>query len=166
MDAIVIVDLQKAFSIPPSLVETIERRSREFPRRIFTQFMNPPDSLMRTKLQRNSCQPEREETALRLEPTPRDLVLVKTGYGLTTDQVSQLKNDGIRKVLVCGADTDACVLGVLFSLFDGGIDCSVEPELCWSCSGLHNEALKIISEQFGTPQDLEGKLPDGQHGCG
>ncbi|MEO6569342.1 MAG: hypothetical protein ABIO94_11320 [Opitutaceae bacterium] len=47
-------------------------------------------------------------------------------------------------------DSDACVLGVVFSLFDAGVDCEVDPELCWSSTGLHDVAMKIIREQFGT----------------
>jgi hypothetical protein len=52
--------------------------------------------------------------------------------------------------LVCGVDTDACVLGVVFTLFDADVDCEIDPTLCWSSTGLHDTALKIFREQFGT----------------
>ncbi len=150
MDAIIIVDLQKAFPIPQTLIEKIEARSREFPLRIFTQFINEPDSLFRTKLKRTSCAPGLPETELILPTSANDLVLEKRGYGLTTAQIERLKQAGVRKALVCGVDTDACVIGVVFSLFDAGIDCEVERDLCWSSTGLHEPALKIMREQFGT----------------
>ena len=79
-----------------------------------------------------------------------DIVLDKRGYGLTAEQIEQLRAAGINKALVCGVDTDACVLGVVFTLFDAGIDCEVESQLCWSSTGLHHEALTIVREQFGT----------------
>ena len=150
MDAILIVDLQKAFPIPADLIDKIEARSREFPRRIFTKFINEPDSLFRTKLKRTSCAPGLPETELVLATTPEDLVLEKRGYGLTTEQIDRIKAAGVKKALVCGVDTDACVIGVVFSLFDAGIDCHVERELCWSSTGLDEPALQIIREQFGT----------------
>jgi nicotinamidase-related amidase len=150
MDAIIIVDLQKAFPIPRELVERIEARSRDFPRRVFTRFFNVPESLFRRKLKRSSCQPGTAETELLLPVRPGDLVIEKTGYSLAPPQVQQIANAGIRRALVCGADTDACVLGVVFTLFDAGIDCEVEPELCWSSTGLHEPAVRIIREQFGT----------------
>ncbi len=150
MDAIIIVDLQKAFPIPQDLIDKIEARSREFPRRVFTKFINEPDSLFRTKLKRTSCTPGLPETELVLSTTGDDIVLEKRGYGLTTAQIEQLKQAGIRKALICGVDTDACVIGVVFTLFDAGIDCEVERDLCWSSTGLQEPALKIIREQFGT----------------
>jgi len=150
MDAIIIVDLQKAFPIPRELVERIEARSREFPRRVLTKFLNVSESLFRRKLKRSSCQPGTPETELLLTARPDDLVIEKTGYSLSPEHVQRIANAGIRRALVCGADTDACVLGVVFTLFDAGIDCEVEPGLCWSSTGLHETALRIIREQFGT----------------
>lgn len=60
----------------------------------------------------------------------------------------QLKARKIKELTVCGLDTDACVLGVMFSLFDAGITCHLKEELCWSSSGLHASAMKIIRQQF------------------
>lgn len=154
MDAVIIVDLQRAFAPPPDLVERIKARAAGFPRRVFTRFVNPPGSLLRRKLDRRSCAPGSAEAGLVLAPSAGDLVLDKPGYGLTGDAVRRLRADGVRHALVCGGDTDACLLGVVFSLFDGGIDCTVEPSLCWSASGLHDCALRILNEQFGTPADL------------
>lgn len=150
MDAIIIVDLQKAFPIPPELVQRIEGRSRGFPRRIFTQFVNEAQSLFRTKLKRSSCPPNAEETKLIITPGPQNWVIQKPRYSLPPREVERITAAGIRRAFVCGVDTDACVLGVVFSLFDAGVDCEVEPELCWSSTGLHDAALSIIREQFGT----------------
>jgi nicotinamidase-related amidase len=150
MDAIIIVDVQKDFPIPPELLDKIERRSREFPLRIFTKFINLPESLFRRKLQRTSCLPGTPGVELALPTTARDLVLEKSGYGLGPAQVRRIIDAGVRQALVCGVDTDACVLGVVFSLFDAGVDCEVDRTLCWSSTGLHEAALKIVQEQFGT----------------
>jgi nicotinamidase-related amidase len=150
MDAIIIVDLQKDFPIPPELVAKIERRSRDFPLRIFTQFINRPESLFRRKLHRTSCMPGTPGLELQIPTTGKDIVLEKAGYGLGPAQIARIESAGVRRALVCGVDTDACVLGVVFTLFDAGIDCEVDRTLCWSSTGLHETALKIVHEQFGT----------------
>ena len=149
MDAIIIVDLQKAFPVPKAVIHRIERRSQDFPLRVFTKFLNDPNSLFCQKLKFGSCLPGAPERELALTTTPQDIVLDKSGYGLKAAHIKRLKKAGIRKALVCGVDTDACVLGVVFSLFDAGIDCEVDPKLCWSSTGLQGAALTILREQFG-----------------
>lgn len=156
MQAIVLVDLQRAFSIPPELVARIDARSRDFPLRVFTRFVNPPGSLFRRKLDLRACPPGSRESELVLAPGPDDVVFEKPRYGLTTAQIDELKERGVTKALVCGIETDACVLAVAFSLFDRGVDCEVDPTLCWSSSGLHEAALQIIREQFATADEPTG----------
>lgn len=151
--ALLIVDVQRAFSPPPAFVEKLRRYSRRFPCRIFTQYVNPPRSAFRRLLGQKSCPPGSPEAELLLAPEKSDLVLRKVArYGLTSGQIRRLKRRGIRRVTVCGLDTDACVLGVMFSLFDSGIECRLKEELCWSSSGLHRAAITIIREQFPSPR--------------
>jgi nicotinamidase-related amidase len=147
-DAIIIIDLQRAFAVPEDLLDRIERESLYFPQRIFTKFINHPGSLFRTKLKRHLCAPGSEEAELILKVNHDDWTIEKPGYGLPSEQVKRIASAGIKKTLLCGVDTDACVLGVAFSLFDGGVDCEINPELCWSSAGLHHSALQIIREQF------------------
>ena len=89
-----------------------------------------------------------------IAPSPGDLSFVKRGYGLDPRDVRKLRARGIRRVTVCGIDTDACVLGVMFSLFDAGIECRVKENLCWSSSGkrLHRAGMTIIEQQFPPPK--------------
>ncbi|MDF3057452.1 MAG: hypothetical protein K0R17_1667 [Rariglobus sp.] len=150
--ALVIVDVQKAFSIPPKIVEEIRRYSRRFKRRIFTQFVNPSGSLFRRKLAQRSCAPGSDDLLLLIEPGPGDMVIRKSGYGLKAGDIRRLKAAKVKRAIVCGVDTDACVLGVMFSLFDAGIVCHVKENLCWSSTGLQQAGLKIIREQFPSPR--------------
>lgn len=149
MDAIIIVDLQKAFPVPTDIVRRIEQRMKPFRLRVFTKFINPPGSIFRRRLNRTSCTPGDPETELLLTAGPHDLVVEKASYGLGPDHLAALHGAGVRRALVCGVDTDACVLGVCFSLFDADIECEVDPDLCWSSMGLNDVALKIIRAQFG-----------------
>jgi nicotinamidase-related amidase len=146
--ALMIVDLQRAFPVPPKLVERIRRYAQRFDCRIFTRFINPPGSLFRSELKQHSCAPGSPDLELLIPPQPGDLVFDKTGYGLAPADVQKIKRRGLHKLTVCGVDTDACVLGVMFSLFDAGIVCRAKAPYCWSSTGLHRPGLKIIDEQF------------------
>lgn len=152
METLIIVDLQKAFPVPGELVANIRSFALGFERRVFTRFENHADSLFRRLLKQRCCKPGTEDTELLIEPGPRDLVIAKRGYGLEPAALERIRRLGVDRATVCGIDTDACVLGVMFSLFDAGIDCRVQPDLCWSSSGLHEPAMKIILEQFPPPQ--------------
>lgn len=151
--ALLIVDVQKAFGPPASFVKRLQRYSKIFPCRVYTRYINPAGSLFRRLLKQRSSAPGSADTELLLQPQPGDLVLDKIArYGLTPRQIAGLKRRGIRRMTVCGLDTDACVLGVMFSLFDAGIECHLKEEMCWSSSGLHQQALAIAREQFPVPR--------------
>ncbi len=144
-----IVDVQQAFEPPPEFVAKLEKYVRRFPCRIFTRFLNPAGSMFRRVLKQKCCAPGSPDTTLLLAPQPGDLVFEKKGrYGLEAAQLRQLRRRKIRKITVCGLDTDACVLGVMFSLFDNGIECHLKEKMCWSSSGLHRPALQIVRAQF------------------
>ncbi len=151
--ALLIVDVQRAFAPPPRFVARLERYAARFPCRIFTRYLNPPGSVFRRLLKQKSCAPGTPDVELLVQPRPGDLVLDKRAkYGLTETQIRTLKRRRIRSVTVCGLDTDACVLAVMFSLFDGGIECHLKEQFCWSSSGLHVPAVKIIRAQFPAPR--------------
>ena len=143
-----IVDVQAAFDPPPAFLEKLRRYAKRFPCRIFTRYLNPPGSMFRKILKQKCCAPGSPDTFLLLTPEPEDLIIDKTGYGLLPRDIARLKRRQIKQVTVCGLDTDACVLGVMFSLFDAGLICHLKENMCWSSTGLHRPALKIAREQF------------------
>lgn len=145
---VMIVDVQRAFPIPPALVERIRVYSLRFERRVFTRFINPPGSLFRRQLKQRCCRPGSEDTELLIAPQEHELVIDKPGYGLPREALTKLRRLGVKGVTVCGMDTDACVLGVMFSLFDAGIPSRVSAKHCWSSTGLHRAGLRVIDMQF------------------
>ena len=148
MEPLIIVDLQKAFPPPPEFVERVRKYARRFPRRIFTRFVNPAGSLFRTKLKQRCCSPGTRDTELLIEPERGDIVLSKQGYGLSAAAIRRLRKMRVKRATVVGIDTDACVLGVMFSLFDAGIVARASAPHCWSSTGLHRAGVKIIGKQF------------------
>lgn len=148
-ELIIVVDVQAAFPIPPKVVADIEAYSKTFRRRIFTKFLNPPDSLFRTALHRDACAPGSPDLRLLIPPSADDWVFNKASYGLSPHHLRRIQKLRVKKADICGVDTDACVLGVMFSLFDAGILPKVRPNLCWSSQELDYEALRIMQTQFG-----------------
>lgn len=147
-----IVDVQAASEPPPAFLKKLSRYSKLFPCRVFTRYVNPAGSMVRRVLNQKCCAPGSADTKLLLDPSPGDLVINKASYGLKPADIRRLKEHGIKQVTVCGLDTDACVLGVMFSLFDSGINCHLKEDMCWSSSGLHRPALRIIRAQFPAPR--------------
>lgn len=147
-DTVMIVDLQQAFPVPPAVVERIRRYAQRFERRVFTRFVNPPGSLFRRQLAQRCCHPGSVDTELLIAPQAGELVIDKAGYGLSRAAIAQLRRRGIKRLTVCGIDTDACVLGVMFSLFDAHIPCRASARHCWSSTGLQYAGLQIIRTQF------------------
>jgi nicotinamidase-related amidase len=150
--AVLIVDMQRAFPPPPRFLEKLRRYVRRFPCRVFTRYINPPGSMFRTHLKQKCCAPGTEDIEFLIAPSDDDLVLEKSTYGLTSAHIGILRRRKIKQVTVCGQDTDACVLGVMFSLFDAGIECHLKEDMCWSSSGLHQAAVKIVRQQFPAPR--------------
>jgi nicotinamidase-related amidase len=108
--------------------------------------------MFRKTLGQKCCAPGSPDTQLLLTPARGDLIIDKKSYGLKPRDIQRLKRRGIRSVTVCGLDTDACVLGVMFSLFDAGITCHLKEDFCWSSTGLHRAAVAIAREQFPEPR--------------
>jgi nicotinamidase-related amidase len=150
--ALMIVDVQAAFEPPAAFLRKLERYSKYFSCRVFTQFVNPAGSMFRRVLKQKSCAPGSKDTQLLITPQRDDLVIVKKTYGLLPKDIRRLKQRGITKVTISGLDTDACVLGVMFSLFDAGIECHLREEMCWSSTGLHRAAVEIARSQFKEPR--------------
>jgi nicotinamidase-related amidase len=146
---LVIVDVQAAFMIPPKTLAAIERYSRQFERRIFTRFVVQPDSVFRQVLGNDCCAPGSPDLRLLIEPSKKDIVFDKQGYGLSAKQIQRLRQLRIQEVMVCGMDTDACVLATMFTLIDGGIAPRVAPaRYCHSNQNLDTEARTIMRSQF------------------
>lgn len=127
--ALMIVDVQQAFDLPPSFLKKLRRYTKRFPCRIFTRYINPAGSMFRKVLKQKCCAPGSADTKLLVQPRAGDIVIDKSSYGLTPADIRRLKRRKIRQVTVCGVDTDACVLGVMFSLFDAGISCHLKEDM-------------------------------------
>lgn len=78
-----------------------------------------------------------------------DIVITRCAYSAYTDKlVKNISKDD--EIYVCGLETDACVLGTCFSLWDNGYKFKVIE----NCTGtnakdLHKPSIKLMQRQFG-----------------
>ncbi len=156
--ALIVVDVQQGFVTPETegtvgpILEHLARRRPRYARVIATRFVNRQGSLYET---------ERDWSAMMATPQTRlvrgigkaaDTVLTK--HGLAPDAgelLPLLRADGIRRVELCGFDTDQCVLATALLLWDAGIAPRVLVPLCSSSGGpdMHQKGLATLRRAIG-----------------
>lgn len=116
----------------------------------YTRFVNHPGSLPATQLGYDKAMATHPKTALVPAIANRaDFTLDHVGYGPDPHDVDELvqhaRARGIDRAVIMGFDTDACVLGTAFALWDRGLATAIDPRGCASSGGtaLHHAALRI-----------------------
>jgi len=150
--ALIVIDVQKFFihdapdDLVSKIVDHIEHTSYDAV--AFTIFKNNPDSNFVKSLDWSKCL-NTEDTQLpdAFSAYVTDTnVFTRAAYsGFTTTKLDDyLKQNDIDKVVLCGVDTDACVLATTFSAFDYGYLIDVNTDLTYSGGGLEKEAQAIM----------------------
>lgn len=111
---LLIVDVQSTFSPPEWLVDGVRALSE----RILTiASVELHDERITPFEKQLGWHPAAEDECL----VEVDRVFVKHGYGQTAETIEYIKQLGVERVLVCGIQTDTCVLAAGFALFDAGL---------------------------------------------
>ncbi|MDF2399773.1 isochorismatase family protein [Pseudomonas sp. 3MA1] len=112
--ALLIIDVQPCFNPPPWLVEGINRLLGRMPSVATVERHDESRTPFARQL---GWQPAADDQSL----VAADKVFIKHGYGPTTEILDYLKSLNPERVLVCGIQTDTCVLAAGFALFDVGL---------------------------------------------
>jgi nicotinamidase-related amidase len=112
--ALLIVDVQSTFSPSEKLVDGIRALSAHIPTVASIELHDEQATPFQRQL---GWHPASEDVAL----VEADQVFVKHGYGQTAETLDYLKGLGVERVLVCGLQTETCVLAAGFALFDAGL---------------------------------------------
>lgn len=111
---LLIVDVQSTFSPPEWLVDKVRAFSARMPAiasiELHDEQVTPFDRQL-------GWHPAAEDESL----VEADKVFVKHGYGPTTEMIEHIRQLGAERVLVCGIQTETCVLAAGFALFDAGL---------------------------------------------
>ncbi|KAF0865626.1 cysteine hydrolase family protein [Pseudomonas sp. LD120] len=112
--ALLIIDVQPCFNPPPWLVEGIHRLLGRMPSVATVERHDESRTPFARQL---GWQPAADDQSL----VAADKVFIKHGYGPTAEILDYLKSLCPERVLVCGIQTDTCVLAAGFALFDAGL---------------------------------------------
>ncbi|MBC3421363.1 cysteine hydrolase [Pseudomonas wayambapalatensis] len=120
--ALLIVDVQSTFSPPEWLIDGIRALAAKLPAIASVELHDEQVTPFQQQL---GWHPAREDESL----VEADEVFVKHGYGQTPEAIDYLKKLGVERVLVCGLQTETCVLAAGFALFDAGLNPTLVTDL-------------------------------------
>ncbi len=112
--ALLIVDVQPRFSPSPVLVENIKKLLPFMPSAATVQHH---DEAKVPFLAQINWRANSEDACM----FNADRVFIKYGYSPPPDAITYLRELQVERVLVCGLQTEACVLAAGFDLFDAGL---------------------------------------------
>ena len=151
---LLIIDVQKNFindntkKIPNKITNLINKNHFDYI--AFTKFINDENSNFYKMLNYKGCINEDDRKIV--FDTQNNKVFTKKIYTAVNDEFkTYIKENEIKKVYLCGIDTDACVLKTAIDLFENNIDVKVIENCCMSHSGkkYHNYAIKMLKKLIG-----------------
>jgi len=111
---LLIVDVQPCFSPPPLLVENIRALAAQLPSVATVERHNEAAVPFQRQ---HGWAPTTDDESL----VDADHVFIKHGYLPPQEMMEHLRDVKPTRVLVCGIQTDTCVLAAGFALFDAGL---------------------------------------------
>lgn len=111
---LLIVDVQSTFMPPDWLVEGVRKLTDHIPSVATVELHDENRTPFLSQL--GWC-PSVSDSSL----VEADQVFVKYGYGPSRETLEYLKQMNPERVLVCGIQTETCVLAAGFALFDAGL---------------------------------------------
>jgi len=155
-DAILIVDAQKFFineftkHIPKKIANFLRKKRFDFI--LFSQYIFSKKSPF-AKIIKNPRLINQKDTEIIPELQEfviKDKIFIKSTFSVFQSKIflKFLQKNNIKKLYLCGFDTDGCILITAFEGFDLGFDINVLEDLCASHHGLkyHKEAVRILQK--------------------
>ena len=159
--ALFVIDTQNYFindvtkNLPGKIARYIKHHRQEFAVIVFTNFVNPPASSAYRFLGW-----KKSRTSPDIDIVPELQPLLKYGVSMSKDVYSALKvpeiktllkKKKIQELLLCGLDTDCCILATAYDAFDQGYRVKLLEDLCMSSTGniLHEAALSMFKRTVG-----------------
>jgi nicotinamidase-related amidase len=112
--ALLIIDVQPSFPVPMEVVQGIRDLSARLPSVATVERHDESVTPFERQL---GWKPAKADESL----VPTDRIFVKHGYLPPAAAIDYLRALQVDRVLVCGTQTDTCVLAAGFALFDAGL---------------------------------------------
>jgi len=155
---LVVIDVQNYYinegtaDLPHKIAQHIEQT--EYDHVLFTKFVNDDNSSLSKYLDWHKMQSSPDidiHESLSSLAKPEN-TFEKNTYSIFKSNkfVDFLESYGIRELILCGLDTDACILASQYDGFDRGYKITVLDDLCACHSGVlyHDYALNIINKNL------------------
>lgn len=157
-NALLIIDVQDFFlkDAPHDFANSIARHieGNNYDHIVFTTFQNTPQSPFKTSLKWSKCRSPQDAAlpANLAAYASSDNTFVRNTYSAFKhpDLHSYLQAHNISRLVLCGIDTDACVLATAYEAFDLGYHVKFEFDLCFSSAGLQDEATTILRRNISS----------------
>lgn len=150
--------MQRGFVTPDTeptvapILDHIQRQRHGYATVIATRFVNRPASLYETERDWHEMMHPPETELMPGIDHIVDTVVSKHGLAPDPDEIlPSLRRLGVRRVELCGFDTDQCVLATALLLWDAGMAPRVLATLCSSSGGpdMHEAGLAITRRAIG-----------------
>lgn len=158
MKALIVIDVQNSFikertdHLPKKIAGYIKRN--EFQVIVFTKFVNKPNSNFVHSLKwKKSFDPPETDIADELKAwANKENTFKKASYSVfkSVPLKKYLQKHEVDELVMCGVDTDACVLASAYEAFDLGYKVHIPKELCASAAkeDLHSVAMAILKRNI------------------
>jgi nicotinamidase-related amidase len=153
-NALLIIDVQHYFmnEAPDDLPQRIVNHAKalNYDHVVFTNFKNESQSNFVKLLKWDKCDTD-EDARLPNEfsgMATKESTFTRAAYSAfkTTKLDSYLKQKQVERLIICGVDSDACVLATAFEAFDLGYHVKINFDLTYSSNDLH-KAAQLIAER-------------------
>ena len=153
-ELLLVIDLQKDFindnteNISCNIEKLIS--SKKYKYVVFTKFINDINSSFYKTLNYKGCMSE-DGRKIVIDTLEYPILEKKTYTALNYELKKFIEDNDIKKIYLCGIDTDACVLKTAIDLFENNLEVKVIEDCCMSHSGkeYHNSAINMLKKLIG-----------------
>jgi nicotinamidase-related amidase len=154
---LLIVDVQRGFISESTahIPGLVQRKQHEYQLVVATQFVNLENSLYRTLIKWDRFAVGSRDVELAFELKNGGIIYEKNTYSCINSQFLEwIAENNVKRVDVCGMDTDICVTKCAVDLFDSGIEPVVLENFCASNAGdeAHSFAIRTLKRYIGVGQ--------------
>jgi nicotinamidase-related amidase len=159
-----VVDVQNGFitdetcHVVPAIAELAGKWQRDGGQVLFSRYFNYPGSEFERLMDwRKLYGPPDTDLASELKPSSDDsaIIIDKRTYSALTDEALRvIHRHGWTDIVICGIDTELCVLATAFDGFDNGLTPWVVGDASASTGGLaaHDAGLLVMARGIGDQQ--------------
>jgi len=156
--ALVVIDVQKYFitkhtkNLPRKIADYIEENRKKFDYILFTKFVNKKNSNFFKLLSWKACTKAPDTNIHPDIAGLPDMTFDKSGFSAFSSKKFErfLKSNKIRRLFICGTDTECCIYATAMDAFDRGFDIRVIEDLCGSSHGkaAHKIGVELLKKNL------------------